>query len=244
MKCMRYVSYILIVLLSISTVHAEIKIGTTHYFPPFVINKYEGFDIDLMNYICQRIKTKCTLIQMKDKELFQALQDRKIDLVMSGITISPQLAKNYLFSLPYLRSRAVFIVPQQSTLKKIADLNGKTIGATNDLNEALYIDYLQTNFQNQFTVKIYDSTATLINALENGSLAAAFVHESSANYWKNNGLATIRILGNPRNIGDGIAFVALPDKQDLIDKINKELQWIEKNGIYLNFYKTYFGNDN
>ncbi|KTD10983.1 arginine-binding periplasmic protein [Legionella gratiana] len=240
---MRVISYILLFFLSIATVHAEIKIGTIHYYPPFIINKYQGFDIDLMNYLCQRMKIKCSYTQMNEKELFPALQNQKVNLIIAGIMISPQREANYLFSLPYLRSRGVFIVPKQSNLKQITDLNGKKVGASNDLNGEVFIDYLQTRFQNRLKIKKYDSVDALINALENGSLSAAFVHESYANYWNNNGLANIRVLGRPRSVGDGVAIVAMPEEQDLVEKINKELQGIENNGIYLNLYRTYFGND-
>ncbi|ARB91204.1 transporter substrate-binding domain-containing protein [Legionella longbeachae] len=238
---MRFISYLLFFILGISSVHAEIKIGTVHYFPPFIINKNQGFDIELMNYLCQKIKIKCSFVQMKDSELFKALENRKVNLVMAGIMIPPHSQGNYIFSLPYLPVRAVFIVPAQSNLKQETDLNGKIVGAANDLNGEVFVDYLQTNFQNQLQIKKYDSPDTLINDLENGTLSAAFVREFYANYWQNNGLTNIRVLGQPREVGNGMAIVALPEEQALIDKINKELQSIEKNGDYLKLYKTYFG---
>lgn len=143
--------------------------------------------------------------------------------------------------MPYLSARAVFIVPTQSNLKQERDLHGKKVGAASDINGEVFIDYLQTNFQNQLQVKKYDSPDALINDLENGSLSAAFVRECYANYWQNNGLANIRILGQSREVGNGMAIVALPEEQGLIGKINKELQTIENDGVYLKLYKTYFG---
>ncbi|KTC93924.1 transporter substrate-binding domain-containing protein [Legionella cincinnatiensis] len=238
---MRFISYVLFIFLSISTVHAEIKIGTIHYYPPFIINKYQGFDIELMNYLCKKIKTKCSFVQMKDTELFKALENRKVNLVVAGIMIPPHSKGNFIFSLPYLSVRAVFIVPNQSSLQQEEDLHGKKVGAANDLNGEVFVDYLQTNFHNQLQVKKYDSADALINDLENGSLSAAFVREFYANYWQNNGLANIRVLGQPRAVGNGMAIVALPEERPLIDKINKELQTIENNGDYLKLYKTYFG---
>ncbi|AUH73004.1 arginine-binding periplasmic protein [Legionella sainthelensi] len=238
---MRFFSYVLFVFLTISTVHAEIKIGTIHYYPPFIINKNQGFDIELMNYLCQKIKIKCSFVQMNENELFNALENRKVNLLIAGIMIPPHNEGNFIFSLPYLPVRAVFIVPAQSKLKQETELQGKKVGAANDLNGEVFVDYLQTNYQNQLQVKKYDTPENLINDLENGSLSAAFVREFYANYWQNNGLANIRVLGKPREVGNGMAIVAVPEEQPLIDKINKELQTIEKNGHYLKLYKTYFG---
>ncbi|KTD59559.1 arginine-binding periplasmic protein [Legionella santicrucis] len=89
---MRFFSYVLFIFLSISTVHAEIKIGTIHYYPPFIINKNQGFDIELMSYLCQKIKIKCSFVQMEETELFKALENRKVNLVIAGIMIPPHSA--------------------------------------------------------------------------------------------------------------------------------------------------------
>lgn len=63
---------------------------------------------------------------MNENELFNALENRKVNLLIAGIMIPPHNEGNFIFSLPYLPVRAVFIVPAQSKLKQETELQGKS----------------------------------------------------------------------------------------------------------------------
>ncbi|WP_423202750.1 transporter substrate-binding domain-containing protein [Legionella gratiana] len=188
------------------------------------------------------MKLKCTFVRMGEQQLFPALENRTIDLAISGIVISPQREETYLFSLPYLLNHGVFVVPPQSNLQHISDLKGKFVGVKNNQDDSVFGEYLQFKFSNQFQIKQYDTTEDMFRDLENGFLDAAFAHQEIVNYWYENGFARFKIIDRPHLVGYGIGIVGLPDKQDLINNINKELLEIDKTDFYLNLYKTYFGN--
>jgi ABC-type amino acid transport substrate-binding protein len=84
---------------------------------------------------------------------------------------------------------------------------------------------------------------TLITALSNGEISAAFTHESTVLYWELNGSDQFRPLGNPVRVGEGIVIMATPKNADLIKKINQQIQTLEQSSFYLNLYTTYFANE-
>ena len=155
------------------------KIGVPSFDPPYTFSDNTGFVIDFSNVICKGLKVKCTFIPMKYNELFFALDNGTIDWAMGGFFIKQ--SNHYIFSLPFLMGRSRFLVLKTNLINKVADLQGKNIGIV-QLNPegTVYEKFLNTNFSAQFKIKIYDSTPDLINALNDGSISAAFMHFSSA----------------------------------------------------------------
>ncbi|CDZ75853.1 ABC transporter arginine-binding protein 1 precursor [Legionella massiliensis] len=240
---MRLIVCFLLFLSYFSSGYADIKIGTVYFYPPFIITKNEGFDFDLLNKLCARIQVHCTFVQMDSKKLFSALNDRKIDLAIGGIEITPDREAKYSVSLPYVLSRGQFIVSQNSSLRDLTGLKGKTVGVVNDLNGKAFIDYLTSNFYNQFQLKQYSNMLDIINDLNQGALDAAFMHASTANYWLIQSDSSFKKLDKDTIIGKGIGIIALPEQSTLIKQINSQLQNMEVNGDYLNLYHTYFGEE-
>ncbi len=105
--------------------YADIKVGTVFFNPPFVASSDSGFDIDLIQEICKRMQEHCTLIPMKYYQLFPALEEGQVNIVIAGIFISGERKNKYLFSLPYLVSNAQILVTKNSTMLAVTELAGK-----------------------------------------------------------------------------------------------------------------------
>lgn len=224
-----------------SPVHATIKVGTEFFYPPFVISTSEGFDIGVMQTLCQRLKQDCEFIPMDFHEIFPALDSGKIDIAIGGISVSLKRLQKYIFSLPYLVSKGQFLILNTSNnIKSSADLNGTRVGVIKGEEDgSVTYQFLVDNYNGNFKIIEFDDMEDLISALSNGDIAAAFIHKSTAHYWVQNGGEQFQLLGNPMIVGQGIGIMALPTSSDLIQRINQELQGMEKDNSYVNLYKTY-----
>lgn len=223
--------------------YAKIKVGTVFFYPPFVMSTGDGFDIDLMRTICQGIKETCDIVPMDYTNLFTSLNEGKIDLAIAGISISQNRGTQYLFSLPYMLSKGQFLTLRNSDYTSINDLTGKKVGMIKGEQDGGVINtYLMQTYGNQFQSIPYNDIEDLITALNDGDIAAAFIHRSSALYWKQNGGGQFQLLGDSVSLGQGIGIMALPSQSSLIARINQQLQAMEKDGSYLNLYNTYFAN--
>ncbi|WP_035918519.1 transporter substrate-binding domain-containing protein [Legionella fairfieldensis] len=219
--------------------YADIKVGTVFFEPPFVMSIDEGFDIQLMQALCLRIQEKCSFIQMDFHKLFAALNNKTIDLAIGIIAITPQDFSR-IFSLPYMVSKGQFLILRSSAFKSVNDLIGKKIGVLKGgVRKGGFIDYLVQNYSKS-DLEEYPNVEDMISALSNGSIDAVFMEKATASYWKENGEDKFQFLGNDVMIGSGLAIMALPENANLIQRINQQLQNMEKDGSYLSLYKTYF----
>lgn len=87
-------SCFLLFFLNIYPSYAEIRIGTEFFNPPYIISEVEGFDVTLMNTICQGLKENCVFVPMNFDALFPALEGGKVDLIISGLSITKKEKAN------------------------------------------------------------------------------------------------------------------------------------------------------
>jgi polar amino acid transport system substrate-binding protein len=86
----------------------EIRIGTTGNQPPFSMKsktgELMGYEIDLANALATNMGVKAKLVKLPFSELMDALKSGKIDVIMSGMTITPERNLLALFAGPYVIS--------------------------------------------------------------------------------------------------------------------------------------------
>src|SRR5262249_58565631 len=61
-------------------------------YPPFsskdASGKWVGFEVDLMDALCTQMKTKCELVPVAWEGIIPALQEKKIDVIFSSMSIT------------------------------------------------------------------------------------------------------------------------------------------------------------
>ncbi|MBA2710997.1 MAG: transporter substrate-binding domain-containing protein [Tatlockia sp.] len=245
MKLKTGLSFLLMFAIKISPLHATIKIGTEFFFPPFVMSPTNGFDIGLMQSLCQRLEEKCKFSYMSFHELFLALDKGQIDLAVGGIAITLTRLNKYIFSLPYMTSQGQFLILAKSDIQSIADLNGKKVGVIREEEEdgGVAHQYLARKYGNDFEIIKYNNMEDLIAALDSADIPAAFLHRSTNVYWMQHSEEKFKTLGAKVPIGSGFGVMALPANAALIQRINQQLPLMERDNSYLNLYKSYFVNE-
>ncbi len=103
--------------------------------------KLVGFDVDLGKNLAKELDADIEFRNIIFDDLFNALDQRQINMVISAVTITEERQQKYDFSDPYLNAGQVIIMRKENkTIRSIADLQGKKIatqtGTTNE-QEAL-----------------------------------------------------------------------------------------------------------
>ena len=75
-----------------------LKIGTDATYPPMetvdeTTGEIVGFDVDVMNAICEKVNCVPNFVNTAWDGIFAALQQGEFDLVISGVSQSPRNAK-------------------------------------------------------------------------------------------------------------------------------------------------------
>src|SRR5690349_8768743 len=81
--------------------------------------KLEGFEIDLANDLCARMKVKCEIVAQDWDGIIPALQAKKYDAIMAGMSITDERKKTIDFSSPDAAGPNGFLVPKDSPLAKM-----------------------------------------------------------------------------------------------------------------------------
>lgn len=108
--------------------------GTQPDFPPFEHlggasgEDVIGFDVDVAKAIAAKLGRPLQIEQLKFDALIPALNAGKIDMAVSGMTITDERAKNVEFTDPYYKATQVLIVRSDfAAPKSKEELKGKKI---------------------------------------------------------------------------------------------------------------------
>ena len=223
----------------------HINIGIVFFYPPFVMSPNMGFDSQFIRLICRQLKTNCTIMPMEYHGLFTALDSKKIDIAIGGITIDSAASDNYIYSDPYRESTGEFLILDTNHATSLEALKGQKVGIMRGEQDGdVYYDYLNKHYNGFFTIVQYDNMEDLITALDSGNIAVAFTHQATANYWQLNGGDRFKILGNVMLVGKGTAIMSTVTNTALMQKINDAIDKIKKESIYKTLFNTYFQTNN
>ncbi|MCG7391924.1 lysine/arginine/ornithine ABC transporter substrate-binding protein [Microvirga sp. ACRRW] len=100
-----------------------IKIATEGAYAPWNFTgaggKLEGFEIDLAKDLCARMKVKCEIVAQDWDGIIPALNAKKYDAIMAGMSITEERKKAIDFAGPYAAGPNGFLVEKNSPLAKI-----------------------------------------------------------------------------------------------------------------------------
>jgi octopine/nopaline transport system substrate-binding protein len=100
-----------------------VKIATEGAYAPWNFTgaggKLEGFEIDLANDLCGRMKVTCEVVAQDWDGIIPALNAKKYDAIMAGMSITDDRKKVIDFAGPYANSPNGFLVAKNSPLAKM-----------------------------------------------------------------------------------------------------------------------------
>lgn len=112
-----------------------VRIASEGAYPPWnatdTSGKLTGFEVDLGNDLCKRMKVTCEFVAQDWDGIIPALQQGKYDAIMSAMTITDERKKVIDFSAPYGTEPSVFAVVTGSPLAKALNLGADRV----DLND-------------------------------------------------------------------------------------------------------------
>ena len=115
---------ILASLLIIGNVYADkVRIGTEGAYPPWndtdPSGALVGFEIDLAKELCTILKHECVIVPQDWDGMIPALLMRKFDVIMAGMSITPERQQTITFSQGYATEPATLAVMKGSSLESM-----------------------------------------------------------------------------------------------------------------------------
>lgn len=215
----------------------ELVIGTDPGFKPFEYKEGSttvGFDIDLARNIALDQNKTLRVEEMAFDGLLLALQSGRVDLVIAGMTRTPERAENVNFSVPYYEAAQMIIIPKNSEIKNEADLVGKRIGVQLGTTG----DDLAHKIAGAKVVQ-FPQTANVMQELNAGRIEAAIMDNGPATQYLTNN-PKLRIL--PEQLtSEEYAIAVRKGNDDLLQKVNQSIKKMRLDGRYDRLIQKYFG---
>jgi len=214
-----------------------LKVGSDTTYPPFEFvdtktNRIVGFDVDLVNAICNLINCKAQFITTNYDTIFVALSQKQFDMVASGSTITDERKKTVDFSDSYLKYGETLLVRAGDT----------TIKTKDDLKNAKIIVGVQTGTSNEQTaiklvadpakqVKRFDTFDQAVAALIAGDINCVEIDQPAALGYMATNPGKIMTISEEFT-SDDLAFAFQKGDKEMLDAFNAGLKAVRANGTY------------
>jgi len=217
-----------------------VVVGTAPNFVPFEYmdgDKIVGFDMDLLDEVSKETGLKFKIVGMDFSGLLPALQTKKIDLIVAGMSVTEDRKKNVNFTHPYFNVSQVIMVGEGSKdIGKESEIAGKKIGVVlgttsdtiaEDLSKKL--DGIEVEKYN----KLHEAALSL--QAEKIDMIILDYQQAVKTVEKNEGLK----LATHTLQSEEYAIAMGKEDVELLDKINKALDKIVGSEKYNELMKTY-----
>jgi len=226
-----------------------IRFGVDPSYPPFESKAPDGslagFDIDLGNAICAKLNAKCVWVELDFDGMIPALQARKIDAILSDMSVTPKRLQQIDFTSKISDSPTRMVARAGSNLLPTAEsLKGKSIGVEQG---TIQETYARTYFEpNGVKVVSYQNQDQVYADLKSGRLDASLQDEIQAGvgFLKTAEGQGFEFAGpeikDEKILGAAAAIGIRKSDADLKNLINQALADLLKDGSYEALAKKYF----
>lgn len=176
----------------------KLTMSTNAQFPPYELvaddgkgyenTGFEGIDIEIAYALAQKLGLELVVDDMDFDAALAAAESGKSDIVAAGVTVDEDRLLTMDFTDTYATGVQVVIVPEDSDIKSIADLEGKKIGTQRGTTGYIYCsdEYGEEN------VVAFDDGATAVQNLMGGKVDCVVIDNAPAQeYVKANAGLTI-----------------------------------------------------
>jgi ABC-type amino acid transport substrate-binding protein len=221
---------------------ALLRVGVTANYPPIIFKlkgKITGLEADFALLLGKALDRDVLFVELPWAELINALMEGKIDIVMSGMTITDARKVRVNFSDPYLRSGLVAMMrtgdaSKYDSLKKILD-SISTVGVVKGTTGEVFV---RNRFRSTTTLVAVKDPREAPDLLNNRRIDL-FVYDAPAMVWLvSENEATLKGLWEPMN-EEYLGWAVSRDDQVLLTKINAALAEWKKNGTVKQMVKNW-----
>jgi len=248
----------------------KIKIGTEGAYPPWnskdASGALIGFEVELAKVLCENMGHECTIVEQDWDGMIPALQGKKFDAIMAGMSITDERKKVISFSQGYADEVASLAVMQGSNLEgmetppgiNLTKPNSTAKKALKTIKSALagktvctqvgtiHQNFLKSGDVGKVKVRVYKTQDEVNLDLTSGrcdvALAAAVAF---TDYAEKSGKAVVLVgpTFSGGAFGNGVGVGIRQDDTKLIKAFNKAIDKARKNGDISRIATKWFGFD-
>ena len=164
----------------------RLRVGVTPDYPPMIFKlggNITGAEADLALRLGEALDSPVQFIELRWDDLIPALMDGKIDLIMSGMTITEARKARINFADYYLKSGLATLMRSEdaAVFNSVENILGSasTVGVMVDTTSETFV---RENFRNALTILPFRNTADVVYSLKARRIDL-FVYDAPSIVW-------------------------------------------------------------
>ena len=224
-----------------------LRIASEGAYPPFNYvdssNTLHGFDIDIANALCERMKVECTFVTQDWEGMIPALLAKKYDAIVASMNVTEERKKTVAFTNRYYRTPLSLAVAKDSAISDAqTNFKGLTVGSQSYSTQAIYAE--EHYGAAGATVKLYPSQDEAASDLAAGRLDGVIADKYPLLAWlEGAGKDCCKFLGDIDGTNTDAAIVVRQGDVALRERLNNALDEIVADGTYKKISSRYFAFD-
>ncbi|UNU74197.1 transporter substrate-binding domain-containing protein [Moraxella nasovis] len=208
-----------------------LRIATEAAYPPFndttADGQIVGFDVDVINAVCEEMKTKCEIVAQDWDGLIPGLLANKYDAIIAGMSITEERLQQVDFSDPYFSNTIVWLAKNDGSF----DPNHITNSVLGGQRSTTGADYITEKYDGKDgnRVQLYDTYTNAYLDMKAGRNVAVMAEKVSAADWLKQNSDGFGLVGEELDNGDNLG-IAVRKGDPLKDEINAALAKIKQSG--------------
>lgn len=226
----------------------EIVLGTSADFPPFewvkMVDGQEttlGADIELAQAIADELGVELVIRNSSFDSLITQVQTGKVDMVIAGMSYTPERAEQALFSDVYFTGTNYFLTNHDTaaTIQSLDDVHNLRLGVQRgSIQEAL----LKEHVPEATDLTMIPDNGDLVQSLLTNRIDAILFDHIVATQFAAQHEGKLQIVEGvevPNGDDGGMSIVVSNDSQELLDVINKVIGELTESGQYEAWIEEY-----
>lgn len=225
---------VLFTLYTVSATAAGLKVGVSADYPPMIYKqegRFVGIEADNAKAVGDIMGQEMTLVDMPFEKLIPALQAGEIDVIMTGMSITPERSEQVIFTDPYMEVGQMVIM----SIDKVAQFSkpwsiyreGVRIGVEPGTTGAQFVASKLADAQ----VSFFDDPDAAFAGLRNDKIDL-YIHDAPTSWLLATTPDTRDLISLYNMLTDEqLAWAVRKDDERLADALNAALRTLKGNGV-------------
>lgn len=212
-------------------------------YAPFVYEEngeVKGFDVDVLQAIAHEMNWDIRIHQESWDDVFTKVKNGTYDIGASGITVTKDRKKDFLFSSSYFASYPLTVMKKEIKVTDISILKGKRIAVQTDTTGE---DFVKQQFGSDYNgITTFSEMNETFNAYFKGDVDAIVGDNAVVfDYLKDKTNENYVLVKSKQAPLEYLGFMVNKHNTRLQEQLSVGIQRIQTNGVYDKIYANYFG---